>query len=1062
MGELSLDERLQTMIQEVDRVSPADSSLGVGRSGSGDGLDRLADAIDGLLKRFQDRTEAARIAQQALLKLQVPGAPSRGEPSQEQLLLLSTLEEDAPDSIYFKDTQGRFVHLSKARVKAFDLVSTDEIVGMTDFDFFTEEHARAAWEDEQKVMRTGEPIVAREEKETWLDRPPTWVVTTRMPLRDRHGAIIGTCGISRNITERKRAEERYRLLFNSINDAVCVNELTPDGMPGPITEVNDIACDSLGYTREELLGTDALAFLAPYGPTALTEVMARLRAYGEAVWESTSASKAGARIPVEINSHLLDVSGGLTMLSTIRDISGRKQLEENLAREKALLATLIDNLPDYVSIKDTESRILITNPANARTMGIGDPVNVVGKTDLDFYPAEEARRYRADEEGVLRTGQPLINKEEESKAPDGGPRWTLTTKVPLRDAQGTIIGTVCTGRDITGLKLAELALRREAVRRRVLFEEASDGIVVLDNALNVVEANASFAGMLGYSREEVLSLRPWNWDATRPTEPQFRAAWPGAPTERITIETRHRRKDGSVFDAEISVNPAVFSGEYQVYCACRDITERKQAEERIHDLARFTDESPYPVIRVTPRGSILYANQSARLLLPSWEWMTDAMLPAPHTAELGAAWAANEPRKIETRDGSTTVELTIMPIPSRGYINIYGRDVTEEKSLSEKFLQAQKMEAIGRFAGGIAHDFNNLLTVIGGYCDLAREDLPEGGPVKQKIDEISRAARQAAALTARLLAFSRKQVMVPRVLELNGLVTAEENILARLLGEDIQLVTSLRSEAGNIRADPGQVEQVLMNLAVNSRDAMPHGGRLTIETANVELNEADARSHPELRLGAFVMLAVRDTGCGMDSSTRARVFEPFFTTKDVGKGTGLGLATVYGIVQQSGGHINLESEPGLGTTFRIYFPRVEEVVTPQPAHAPRTAASAGQETVLVVEDEPGVRTLVCEVLRRHGYTVLAAANGDEAVTRCTQHPGRIDLLVTDVVMPVMSGRQLADRLVEQNAAMKVLYMSGYVNPEGDHATPWNGRRAFLQKPFKPDALARQVRLVLDQ
>jgi CheY-like chemotaxis protein len=253
-----------------------------------------------------------------------------------------------------------------------------------------------------------------------------------------------------------------------------------------------------------------------------------------------------------------------------------------------------------------------------------------------------------------------------------------------------------------------------------------------------------------------------------------------------------------------------------------------------------------------------------------------------------------------------------------------------------------------------------------------------------------------------------------------------------------------------------------MNLSVNSRDAMPHGGRLIIETANVDLNASDARGNPDLYTGTFVMLAVRDTGCGMDAATRARVFEPFFTTKDVGKGTGLGLATVYGIVQQSGGHIVVESEPGCGTTFRIYFPRVEEAVPPQPAHVARHDSTAGQETVLVVEDEPGVRTLVCEVLRRHGYTVLAAANGEEALARCAQHLDPIDLLVTDVVMPAMSGRQLADRLVEQNEGMKVLFMSGYVNPEGDHSSSWNGRRAFLQKPFKPDALARLVRQVLDQ
>ncbi|HYW85479.1 MAG TPA: PAS domain-containing protein, partial [Spirochaetia bacterium] len=355
-------------------------------------------------------------------------------------------------------------------------------------------------------------------------------------------------------------------------------------------------------------------------------------------WEGIHLHKMGLRIPVEISNHLFDMEGEPAVLCTVRDITGRKELEETLLRERTLLVTLIDNLPDYVSVKDTESRVLITNTANARVMGLEKAQEAVGRTDFDFFPPAEAARYIADERAVIQNGTALVNREEESTDRHGHARWTLTTKVPLINAQGKVTGVVCTG---------------------------------------------------------------------------------------------------------------------------RDITERKEVEERIEDLARFPDEDPNPVMRVSLDGSIHYGNQASRSFLASWAGAQNGRIPLVYMPELLQAWAAAEKRRIEVREGRNVFELTIAPIPSRGYINLYGRDVTEEKSLSEKFLQAQKMEAIGRLAGGIAHDFNNLLTVIGGYCTLMREELVEASPMKGQVEEIQKATKQAAALTGQLLAFSRKQVLIP-------------------------------------------------------------------------------------------------------------------------------------------------------------------------------------------------------------------------------------------------------------------------------------------------------------
>ena len=621
---------------------------------------------------------------------------------------------------------------------------------------------------------------------------------------------------------------------------------------------------------------------------------------------------------------------------------------------------------------------------------------------------------------------------------------------------------------------AEEALRRSERDYRHLFESANDAILIMDaETAEILEANPSAYQMYGFGREQLIGRR---LQSMVPDEQQVGRRLQQLQREGrcLNFETVHVHAQGRAIILLCSATIVDYQGRRAILSIHHDITERKRAEERLHLFGRILESSAEAIAILNPDGYFVEHNAAHEALC---EYSIQEL--RGHTPELlvGEAFqfhpqVARPGGRIElqlqmrTKSGCVkTVETSIFSITSDAgqvqWIVAIVRDISERLRLQVQLQQAAKMEAVGRLAGGVAHDFNNLLNVIIGYSELMliRSNTPEF--LEKSAKEIRKAADRAAGLTRQLLAFSRQQVLEPRVLDLNDVIGEMKELLVRMLGEDVELVVRAAEGLGTVRADPGQIGQVIMNMAANSRDAMPEGGRFLIETSNTVIDAAFGAEHANMPPGPYVLLSVSDTGSGMTAEVRTHIFEPFFTTKEQGKGTGLGLATVYGIVKQSGGYIWAYSEAGRGATFKVYLPRVDALPELVPPAAPVSASCRGSETLLVVEDEEGVRTLVRDYLHMNGYSVLEARNGEDALRIACEHAGEIALMITDVIMPGMNGGELAERMTILRPQMKVLYMSGYAETTVYRKGVLEPGAPFLQKPFGPPELGRKVREVLE-
>jgi two-component system cell cycle sensor histidine kinase/response regulator CckA len=1012
-----------------------------------------------------------------------PGHSPVSETRQASLLELAA--DSVSDGIVAIDEESTIVFANPALAKIFGYLPA-ELAGQKLTLLMPETLKHAHRLSVRRYVTTGERRLS------WkgVELPGLHKSGRQIPLEISFGEILQDgrhmfVGVVRDVTVRLRAEEalrvseeRYRSLSAASSEMVWATTAT-----GEVVEDSPGWRAYTGQTWEECRGLGWMTALHPHDRSRVTEV-----------WRQALKSRRAYEVQCRLrrqNESWGDVSiRGVPILEedglvrewvgTCTDISERKSAQAALEASERRYRELFALAPIGIYRSTREGRFVSVNTALARMLGYASPEDVLAldmRSDIYF---DEGDRERLVAE-IERLGG-VAAFEVRWKRRDGAPIWVRLNARVVRAGTGNIDYETFV-HDIDQRKRAEAALRRSEERFRRAFSVSPVAISLTEaKSGRIVDINEHFSRLLGYERDEMIgrtSLEMSLWVDPSDRERILSDVEASIPVREREI--RLRTKTGEVRHIVGSVEPLEVGEERVLLSVFQDITERKRAEERLRTSEEsyrlLFENNPFPMwVFEDDTLAFLAVNQAAcRHYGYAREEFLSMTLRDIRVIETGPSLPpGSEPEPREYRqpglwrhrkkDGTAIeVEITSNPILFGGCDArlVLAADVTERRQLENQLHQAQKMKAVGQLAGGIAHDFNNLLTVILGYGDVVRSQLPDDHPLRPEIDEIQKAGERAATLTRQLLAFSRRQVLLPRVLDVNEVVTDVEKMLRRLIGEDVDLRTVCDPTAARIKADPGQLEQVLVNLAVNARDAMPGGGILTIETGNIELDESPPE-HAAMHPGSYVMLSVSDTGFGMDAETKARIFEPFFTTKEQGKGTGLGLATVYGIVKQSGGFIWVYSEPGHGTTFKIYLPRADgEMDAGRPLAQAPPENVRGAETILLLEDEEGVRRLTREVLEKQGYTVLEASGWQAARELVARHAGPIHLLLTDVVMPETGGPEAVSRLSDLRPGIKVLYMSGHTKNAVLHLEVVGAGLPFLPKPFTPRELARRVRQSLD-
>ncbi|NOY23374.1 MAG: PAS domain S-box protein [Acidobacteria bacterium] len=1006
-----------------------------------------------------------------------------------------TLINAVPNIIVGLGERSRILLFNKFAEKLTGYTA-EEVIGREWVDIFIPTEKRAELYGVFEEISANGLVEHQHENEIITKTGERRVISWHNTAISENGNFRILLSIGEDITARKKLErellqekEYFRLTFEASPDAININRLE-DGL---YVEINKGFTAITGFTREEIIGKTAAEIGIWADPADRERLMAELRETGEVNnMECLFRMKGGGLVTGLMSVRMIDLNGVRHTLFITRDIETIKEAQRKLSESEAKYRTILEDMQESYYEVDLAGDLTFFNDSLCRLLGYPRE-ELMNMNNRSYMDGENAKKLYQAFNQVYRTGEPTTGFDWEIIRKDGA-RRTIEASVSLRkDTSGVSIGFQGLIRDITEEKLAEHMVRESEERFRGIYENVSIGLYRTTPNGRILMANPAMVRMLGYASFEELAERNLETDPIH-DEKLSREKFKELLEKNGSVtglESILKRKDGTTLWVRESARAVLdetgkilnFEGTIE------DVTERKRAEKELIKNERFLDS----VLESIQDGvSVLNTNLLIRHVNKTMKEWYKENLPLEgkkcYEAYHNSTTPCNscptlrcfESGKTETDivpglPGSPVewIELFSYPIKDPDSDEVTGvvefvRDITERKqaesereSLQEQLLQSQKIESVGRLAGGVAHDFNNMLGVILGRAEMMLAKMAPDDPNRAGMEAIMRAGTRSAALTRQLLAFARKQTIQPRVMNLNDEIEGTLKMLRRLIGENIDLAWQPATGLWTVEMDPVQVDQILANLCVNAKDAIPEAGEITIETENRPMDETYCAMHPEAIPGTYVMLAVSDDGSGMDEETRSHIFDPFFTTKEVGKGTGLGLSTVYGIVKQNKGFINVYSEPGKGTTFRIYIPRHGGELSEEMETVVQDIPCGEGQKILLVEDEAVLLEMAKTMLEELGYEVYAESRPVDALSYLRENGCHMDLLMTDVVMPGMSGKELADEVNRMCEGVKVLYMSGYTANAIAHHGVLDKGVAFIQKPFPLNELAQKVKNVLD-